>query len=90
MTATPPGAPAAPPVPLSDQIAMYRAGIDLIRLEGERLFQTFAAFLVAEAVVAAFSLNALSQGSDGLILIPAAVFGLVVCALWWSAYERHA
>jgi hypothetical protein len=80
-----------PPVPPTDpNIARYRAAVELIRVEADRLFQTFAAFLVAEALVAGFLLNAVDQSSEPAVIIVAAVFGFVVCGLWYASYERHA
>jgi hypothetical protein len=67
----------------------YRAAIELIRMEGEHLFSTFAAFLVAQAVLAGFLANIAAGSGHSEVLILGAVAGLLICFLWLAAYERR-
>jgi hypothetical protein len=58
-------------------------------MEVDRVFQTLGAFLLADTLVAGFLLNAaVDKDPEPLVLIGGAVFGVVLCSLWLSTYER--
>jgi hypothetical protein len=67
----------------------YDAALSLLNMEGTRLFSTFSAFLVAEALIAGFLLNVLATDQHAWYAIAGAVFGLLIVLVWVAAFFRH-
>ncbi len=70
-------------------VEQFRMAVELVRLEAERLFQIFGAFLLAETVLTGFLLNAASTRERGPYVALGGAVGIAMTAIWWTALQRH-
>jgi len=74
------------------QIALYQAAAECEKYEGEMVWQTFNAFLLAQTIFLAFLLQS-SFGKDYVVKFElgtnlAAIFGLLICIPWMISFYR--
>jgi hypothetical protein len=72
----------------------YEHAITLMQYATELLWQQFGQFMVAETVLIAFLGSALTENNkfvlgENLFVFVGAIFGLIVCVLWYSTYEYN-
>ena len=69
--------------------ARFNAALALLNMEGVRLFSTFSAFLVTEALIGGFLVNLVARDLTPWFIVGGAFLGLSVAVLWTAAFLRH-
>lgn len=74
------------------ELERFQLAAQILRDEYDRLFSNFGAFLVANALLMGFLLNATRRGGfpgDPGTAMAGGAIGIMITVLWWSAYERN-
>lgn len=73
-------------------IARYQAAADNEKYEGDMVWQTFSAFLLAQTIFLAFLLQSLFGKNNSIGYYPgvcfAAFFGFIICIPWFLSFKR--
>jgi len=72
----------------SNEIEYYKIGIDLVKYEGQRLWQVFHLYLITEILLLGSFISTTNRLDTDMSFI-LGMAGLLLCIPWAGAYFRH-